>query len=133
MAHSAGHLGHPQVVLPLALLSPAHMQRHTAPRAIKSPQRTGDSLPPLLSVIDSPIRGVMYRHPPQPQSAGPGVTRSCRGNGGAGPTGRGMAAARQPCWQGPVEGPCALPSICQASVLSTVPICRNLLYRCGAD
>lgn len=133
MAHSAGCLDRPQVVLPLALLSPAHMQQHTAPGAIKSPQCTGDGLHPLLSVIDSPIRGVMYRHPPQPQSAGPGVTRSCRGNGGAGSAGSGMAAARRPCWQGPVEGPRALPSICQASVLSTAPICRNLLYRCRAD
>lgn len=49
MAHGAG------CTAP-ALLSPARMRWHAAPRAIKLPQHVGHGRPPLLSVIDRAIR-----------------------------------------------------------------------------
>lgn len=120
--------------LPPALLSPAHMQQHTAPRAITRPQsaREGPS---------SPAKCYWQTHHRQwcigaasaPAGRAGGDMRSPRQRQGAGPAGRGVAAARRPCWWGLEERPRALPSIRWASALSTAPICRNLWYRCGAD
>lgn len=122
--------------LPLALLSPARMRRHTAPEAIKSPQRAGEGLPspPLLSVIDRAIKGSDASALTSAPAGGAGGDMwSPWQRRGAGPAGRGVAASWQPFWPGPAERPCALASICRSSALSTAPICGNLWYRCGAD
>lgn len=73
----------PRQQLPPALFSPARMRRHTVPRAIKSPQRTGEGPPPLLSLIDRPIKGRDAWAPAWDPAGRPGATCGRRGNGGA--------------------------------------------------
>lgn len=121
----------PSQQLPLALLSLTRMRRHTAPRAIKSPQRGGKGSPPLLSVIDRPITGSDASVPASaPAGQAGGRHAVAVATAGRGACWEGCGGCLAAMLVGP-SGEVSRPPIDLA--LSTAPICRNLWYRCGAD